>query len=761
MKKITLLMMATIMLVAYSFAQTPVFSEDFDGATALPTGWETYDETGFTPDPGTGITTAEWVTRDDAVAAVSWFAPVGQADSWLVTPQISINSDQLELSWKAQSIDSDFPEAYEVYISTTGNEVSDFTGAPVYSNNAEESDLTTRTVNLAAFDGEDIYIAFRIVSNDAFILSIDDVTVGEPLPPEPFLQSIVSFTPNVGIYHEAGAGGGDFSALYPAALDVVVVNHSDRTNFSADVTISNDGTETLDTVYIGFFIVEVNTNEFIEFVDTVELQTPLDSGDVYTHTFSSDLTADFQTYSASNGALLAGVFIPESEINVVEDDADFLLFSAVEPYTAGFSSSFEATQGQNLSFFNDTYTWKQFNNAGAQSWIFRTFSDVQAFDGSGILLAGPGATDDIIQSPEFSFETGVTYQVSVRARTGFGNTGSSAIRLIDSNGVVENLGGMSLAVGDTVDYTKFTYDFTVPANQEDYMFEFSKTNSSLIILDLFEVIELVPPTVSLSSLSNLSPGNGVEYCDSTVTLNYTTSGPADSLVVDWGDGNTSFIEFPNANGSISHQYTSFGNFDISAEVGNAVGTASSANNLSVEIAATPAAEADFVIASNAAGVVTIINNSTPNCPGVSYIWDFGDNTVEQGNVTSHTYTENGTYTIQLTVNNGQGSVNQFSREVTITGIQTSISDIDFNGAMSVYPSPTNSLVNVAFQLKNTQNVDVAIYSVDGKVVDVQNYSNTTDVNTQFNVSSLTSGVYFIKVTTDEGIATQKFVVSHN
>lgn len=755
-------MMTTVFAVVFSFAQTPVFFEDFNGATALPAGWETYDETGFTPNPGTGITTAEWVTRDDAVAAVSWFDPVGQADSWLVTPQISINSDQLELSWKAQSIDADFPEAYEVYVSTTGNEVADFTGTPIYSNAAESSSLVTRTASLAAFDGEDIYIAFRIVSDDAFILSIDDVTVGEPLPPEPYLQSLVSVTPNVGVYHEAGTGGGNFTSLYPAALDVLVVNFSDRTNFSLDVTISNDGTESLDTAYIGFFIVEVNTNEFIEVIDTVLFSTPLDSGELYTHTFTSDLTADFQSYSAQNGALLAVVFIPESEFNVVEADEDFLLFSPVEPYTTGFSSSFEAVQGQSLSFLNDTYTWKQFNNAGTQSWIFRTFSDVQAYDGTGILLAGPGATNDVIQSPEFSFETGTTYQVSVWARAGFGFTASSAARLVNgTNADVQNLGGISLTAADTLEYTKFAFNFTVPADQDDYMFEFSKTTAGLIVLDLFEVIEVVTPTVNLASLSGLSPGSGVEYCDSTVTLNYTTSGPADLLTINWGDGNTSTVDFPPANGNLSYQYSSLGNFDITAEVENAVGTATS-NTLSVEIAATPAAEASFVIASQSNGVVTLINNSTPNCPGTTYIWDFGDNTVQQGNVTSHTYTANGTYTIQLTVNNGQGSVDQFTREVVITGADpNSINDIEFANTFSIFPNPTNNVVNVAFNLSKSQKVEVALQSVDGRVIDIQNFSNNSDVNTSFNVSSLSSGLYFVKITTEEGFATRKFVVSHN
>jgi hypothetical protein len=768
MKKITLLFAALFIGVSMISAQTVLLSEDFEGGTTLPTGWTTFDQSGNTPDPTviSFFPTAAWTitaeTADNQVAAAtSWFSPAGQANAWLVSPQVSVTGANFNLKWKALSFDGDFPEAYQVLVSTTGTAVGDF--SVVYSNAAESDSWTTRFVSLSAYDGEDIYVAFRIVSNDAFILAIDDVEISEA--PD-YLQTITNVTSTAGVKHLTT--GGLFGGLYPANFPVFVVDHSKRESFDINVTIQNDGLLDSDSAYIAYYLVDIVTNQFIEVIDSVEFATPLASGASYTHTFTSNITVDIPGYG-NNSALILGVLILESNYNVEEVEETFIAVSPVAPFEVPYSSSFEVAAGGNLDFNNANFSWKSLDfNADGVTWVFRGFSDVPAHDGSILALSYAAVNNDALQSPELRLENGKTYQMSIYARTGFGQTGTVSARVTNSAGAnLATLGNVALVVSDTLVYKKFSFNYAPSATADDYMFQFVKgASSGLVILDLFEVVELVAPTVSLTLVnSSLTPGNGVEYCDSTVTVNYVVSGPPASLTINWGNGQTTVINNPNPSGSATYSYSGLGTFSITASATNSVGTGNTATPISVEIAALPDANANFVVTSTNpnTGVVTFQNNSTPNCPGVTYIWDFGDGNSGQGNQTTHTYTANGPFTITLTMNTGvggAGAISQFSVQVGPFNV-TSINEIDFTRAVSVYPNPSRDMVNVAFELSKMQNVELSIVSIDGKVVATQNMSNALNVNTSFNVSKLNSGVYLMKVKTDDGLATQRFVVSHN
>jgi len=74
-------------------------------------------------------------------------------------------------------------------------------------------------------------------------------------------------------------------------------------------------------------------------------------------------------------------------------------------------------------------------------------------------------------------------------------------------------------------------------------------------------------------------------------------------------------------------------------------------------------------------------------------------------------------------------------------------------AIKVYPNPASDLVNVKsdFTIKN-----IEVLSYLGQIVYSENNLNTKLV--QFNVSSLNSGVYFVKINTSDGVKTTKITV---
>ena len=121
-------------------------------------------------------------------ASNSYFETPGQADRWLITPEITV-LEGYKLSWRSKSVryydTSSTNESYEIYISTTlGNSYDDFILAPVITVIDEDTSWTDHELDLAAFNGDSIYIAFRHISDNQGILALDDIEVGSgPSPP--------------------------------------------------------------------------------------------------------------------------------------------------------------------------------------------------------------------------------------------------------------------------------------------------------------------------------------------------------------------------------------------------------------------------------------------------------------------------------------------------------------------------------------------------------------------------------------------------
>jgi len=117
---------------------------------------------------------------DYRAVGVSLFAEPGEADNWLISPQLPIIVTGASLSWKAASLsgEADRLDTYQVMISTTGNAIEDFVMLSSYDNVASE--LMTYELDLSAYEGETIYLAFNQLGTDNYALSIDDIAVIAP-----------------------------------------------------------------------------------------------------------------------------------------------------------------------------------------------------------------------------------------------------------------------------------------------------------------------------------------------------------------------------------------------------------------------------------------------------------------------------------------------------------------------------------------------------------------------------------------------------
>jgi hypothetical protein len=91
---------------------------------------------------------------------------------------------------------------------------------------------------------------------------------------------------------------------------------------------------------------------------------------------------------------------------------------------------------------------------------------------------------------------------------------------------------------------------------------------------------------------------------------------------------------------------------------------------------------------------------------------------------------------------------------------TSIKDVEFEMAVALSPVPANNVLNVAFALESKNDVSLSVIAADGKVVATQVLSDVEEVNTTFDVTELTNGVYFLQVETENASSSKQFVVNH-
>lgn len=121
--------------------------------------------------------TLEEESNNAVIMSTSCYSPKGKASDWLITPQLDITSPKTVLSWKARNMDADMKDGYNVYISTKGNKIEDFDPNPLFSTSAENDEWIERKISLSEYNGQKIYLAFVNLSDDKYILCIDDIQV--------------------------------------------------------------------------------------------------------------------------------------------------------------------------------------------------------------------------------------------------------------------------------------------------------------------------------------------------------------------------------------------------------------------------------------------------------------------------------------------------------------------------------------------------------------------------------------------------------
>ena len=198
--------------------------------------------------------------------ACSWFNPLGAADNWFCMGPITVPATGGTLSWRHNFPDGDYRDGYEILVNTAGITSGDFSNPAVFTvgDNAPSTAGDTvntpytvfnqRSVDVSAYAGQDIYIAFHHNANDMFILYITDIILTEgPL-------SVVSTEGNNLSLNQNVPNPANGSSMITYSL----VDNSDVLFNICDVAGKVVYTENLANQSVGAHRLDINTTELAD-----------------------------------------------------------------------------------------------------------------------------------------------------------------------------------------------------------------------------------------------------------------------------------------------------------------------------------------------------------------------------------------------------------------------------------------------------------------------------------------------------------------
>ena len=765
MKKFTLFFTMLLLLNSYSKAQV-LFDVPFtDGV--MPATWQTIDQDGFPGDPffvGQGlwaVSNWEFVNFgppfDVALYAVAEFdtaSTPGVADDWLISDGYAALNAELvfDINFLANGMTLDLMVTTTIAGATPVP--SDFTAVEATYTTGTAQAWDTKTVDLSSYSGSTIYIAWRFntndptAGNDVKIVALRNLELSNLLTNDVEATSMSLNTAE------------NYTTDYLVTnLDYSVYSCQGSANETVDITFTNNGAADI-TQFTACYIVDSLTTGGTPFCETITLGSPLASGASYTHSFTS--TADFLTAGDPLYGVDGWVTVPGD--GDPGNDTTFIPFvitpQPIDVASGGYIDNFDQadfTAGQ-FQNFETSWGWT-YEDANGDGFPMIITTPAAANSGDFALEYfwndnGTTGADDWAFSPCLTLEAGKTYLLTFQAQVGEDGGGVYDEKLEVGIGTSASSGAMTIAQDfgtlSNSTYQQFSACITVPANGT-YNLGFhcySDADKWFLNIDDVSLAEASgTPTAAFSVLQTDETSPLVEYCDGDVTFSDASTG---AIAWSW-DFNGDGTEDATGPGPHPYNFATNGTYDAELTVTNCAGSNSTTQSIQVTDVPAPTVTVTSSNIDNTTGLAIIGLDITPNCGNESTFVSWGDGTTDSQ--MSHTYTSEGSYDVTITVTNSAGS-----DQATLTfNYFTNINEINFLGNLNMFPNPTNNMLNVNFELAETQDVELSIVSIDGKTLETRILS-TSNVNETFDVSSVANGLYILKVKADDAVSTRKFTV---
>ena len=160
-------------------------SVDASGFGSFPVGWTTYADnvTNYSQYAAFGQSWTiygQFGWQGNSAMVITYTNSTTPCNRWMVTPQLNIPSTG-NYKLKFDVYGSNYSEKLAVKVSTTGNAQADFTQTLMPTTTLDAGEAT-KLLDLSAYAGQSIYIAFQCTTTDGMYIAVDNVTVAELAP---------------------------------------------------------------------------------------------------------------------------------------------------------------------------------------------------------------------------------------------------------------------------------------------------------------------------------------------------------------------------------------------------------------------------------------------------------------------------------------------------------------------------------------------------------------------------------------------------
>ena len=373
MNRLLLPIVALLIGTMTTDAQNAIFHIDFTDGIPDTISLKDYD--GNTPKEGLNYpeNTAwcPWTDPDDEyntmAASCSYYENGKQASDWMILPMLSLPEDSAscQLYWRSRSAYDSFKDGYLVLLSTTKTGKLEDVGDNSWktlkriSNSENPAQWTSWHINLSEYAGDSVFIAFANITQDGWMLFLDDITVG---PRESVAKASVRLTSDL----YAANGQGIVKAQVKAGI-MDTVRH-----FNALVTTN------IDTLSSEYKNLNILPNSFYE----LTLKTPLQGIAPETKKYHLTLMENDSVVMAADSSKFIYIMSLAGPKNIVAETVvnsnDGYSLQAIE----GYKRMTEKPNFIGLQFHKDD----SMTPTNADDYISVLLNDYQITDGRKVLI---------------------------------------------------------------------------------------------------------------------------------------------------------------------------------------------------------------------------------------------------------------------------------------------------------------------------------------------------------------------------------------
>lgn len=260
---------AFLALSASGISQT-IFSENFNGGNSFQ-NWTLINADNRVPAANIAWVNNAWVITPDSSSAdlaaisTSWYTPVGAADDYMITPAIYLNAGSI-LSFQANAPDASVLDGYEVRISNTTPTVAGLLANPaLFAITAENSVWTDRNIDLSAYGTDTVYLAWRNVTNDGYVVFVDNIKVYTPtnvgVDEQELVENSLVISPNPADDHAVIA----FELVNADQVSMTILDITGKVISVQDYGVMNQGNQRIElntsSLSEGLYFVNVRIGE--------------------------------------------------------------------------------------------------------------------------------------------------------------------------------------------------------------------------------------------------------------------------------------------------------------------------------------------------------------------------------------------------------------------------------------------------------------------------------------------------------------------